>query len=284
MSDARVNEAGAADAARVETLVEYADSRGLRPAVDLAAGLITGVKVLGLKSRNGRVYAPEAIRRAAALYEGVKVNVNHPRGAAAAPRDYQDRLGHLQNIRVDDSGLYGDLRFNPKHAIAEQLAWDANHAPESVGLSHNVRARTSRRGGEVLVEEILSVNSVDLVADPATTHSLFESSPTPPASGEPSLEEQIGRLAQRLDRLETAASTPTLEALLTELSPPAEALSEAFLHSLGKLDLDTARRLILERVELFRAAEAGHGRPKSKGPEAARSAPLDVAQSARAIT
>jgi hypothetical protein len=66
------------------------------------------------------------------------------------------------------------LHYNPKHTLAEQLAWDAQHAPENVGLSHNVEARTSRQQGGTLVEAILKVQSVDLVADPATTRSLYE--------------------------------------------------------------------------------------------------------------
>ncbi len=52
--------------------------------------------------------------------------------------------------------------------------WDAQHAPENVGLSHNVLAHTSRQGEQLFVESIEHVQSVDLVADPATTNGLFE--------------------------------------------------------------------------------------------------------------
>ena len=31
-----------------------------------------------------------------------------------------------------------------KHALSEQLVWDAEHAPQNVGMSHNVLARTKR--------------------------------------------------------------------------------------------------------------------------------------------
>jgi hypothetical protein len=159
-----------------ELLQEYCDSRGVPVRVDRAAGVIRGVKILGLKSRNNRAYLPAALREAAALYENAKVNVNHPKGHPAAPRDYQDRLGQIRGVELRaDEGLFGDLHFNPKHALAEQLVWDAEHAPENVGFSHNVEARTSRRGDEVVVEAITRVQSVDLVADPATTRGLFES-------------------------------------------------------------------------------------------------------------
>jgi hypothetical protein len=160
-----------------ETLLEYCDSRGVRVRVDRAAGVIRGVKILGLHSRNGREYLPEALGRAAALYEGAKVNVNHPKGSALAPRDYQDRIGVVRGVEArPGEGLFGDLHFNPKHALAEQLIWDAEHAPENVGFSHNVQARTARRDDLLVVEEITRVQSVDLVADPATTRGLYEQS------------------------------------------------------------------------------------------------------------
>jgi hypothetical protein len=158
-----------------EMLQELVDSRGVSVRVDPQEGVIRGVKILGLESRNGRSYRPEALSRAALLYEGAKVNVNHPKGAPTAPRDYQDRIGVIRNVAVRPEGLFGDFQFNPKHALAEQLVWDAEHAPENVGFSHNVEARTSRSGDGVVVEAILRVQSVDLVADPATTRGLFES-------------------------------------------------------------------------------------------------------------
>jgi len=71
-------------------------------------------------------------------------------------------------------GLFGDLHFNPKHALAEQLVWDAENNPRNVGFSHNVLAPLSRQGSATVVEEITRVQSVDLVADPATTQGLFE--------------------------------------------------------------------------------------------------------------
>ena len=78
-------------------------------------------------------------------------------------------------MRGRAKGLFADFHFNPKHALAEQLVWDAEHAPENVGFSHNVEARTVRRGERIVVEAITRVQSVDLVADPATTRGLFES-------------------------------------------------------------------------------------------------------------
>jgi hypothetical protein len=66
------------------------------------------------------------------------------------------------------------LHFNPKHALSEQLVWDSEHAPQNVGLSHNVLAQIVRKGDDTVVEAITKVQSIDLVADPATTAGLFE--------------------------------------------------------------------------------------------------------------
>src|SRR5215212_8536260 len=96
-----------------EALQEYVDSRGVNLRVDAARSVIRGVKILGLASRNGRVYLPAALRGAASLYEGAKVNVNHPKGHALGPRDYQDRIGVIRNVVArEGEGLFGDLHVN----------------------------------------------------------------------------------------------------------------------------------------------------------------------------
>lgn len=160
-----------------ELLQEFVDSRGVSLRIE-PEGVLHGVKLLGPVSRNGRRYLPEALTEAAPLYEGAKVNVNHAGSGPLATRDYRDRIGVIRAVEARADGLFGDLHFNPRHALAGQLLWDAEHAPENVGLSHNVQARTRRDGEQTVVEAILHVQSVDLVADPATTQGLFESETT----------------------------------------------------------------------------------------------------------
>jgi hypothetical protein len=158
-----------------EALQEFVDSRGIALRVDRERGVLRGVKLIGLASRNGRRYRDTALAEARPLYEEAKVNVNHPKDGPLAPRDYQDRLGVIRDVEFrTGEGLFGDLHFNPKHPLAEQLAWDAEHNPRNVGFSHNVLARVSREGDGAVVEEITRVQSVDLVADPAATSGLYE--------------------------------------------------------------------------------------------------------------
>ena len=197
-----------------EILQEFCDWRGASMRLDRPGGVIRGVKILGLESRNGRSYLPEALAQAAPLYEDAKVNVNHPKNSPGSPRDYQDRIGVIRNVAPRPDGLFADFHFNPKHQLAEQFLWDAEHAPENVGFSHNVEARTARRGDRVVVEAITRVQSVDLVADPATTRGLFESrvgseSPRPgvappaPQSVE-DLKRDYAELVESLDRRQAA--------------------------------------------------------------------------------
>ncbi len=224
---------------RVESLLEFSTSEGLRPRIDAIRGVLFGVKVLGLTSRNGRQYRTSCIANAAPLYEGIKVNVNHARGTQRSPRDYQDRLGCLREVRADDDGLFADLHFNPRHSLAQQLLWDAEHAPENVGLSHNVEAKTSRDGSQVVVEEIMRVNCVDLVADPATTAGLFESRDAISAVNFDwqQFEETFAELRRRRPDLFLPASAAAV-AEMTDFSPSAE--SAEFARILESVDVETA--------------------------------------------
>ena len=251
-----------------ELLQEFCDSRGVPMRVDRQAGVIRGVKILGLQSRNGRQYLPEALAKAVPLYEGAKVNVNHPKGSPLTPRDYQDRIGVIRGaVLKPNEGLFGDLHFNPKHVLAEQLAWDAEHAPENVGFSHNVQARTSRRDDGLLVEEITRVQSVDLVADPATTRGLYEQNQPAAGTEEITSPAQVQQLRAELDQLRKERDAALLEQQIAE-ELSAASVAEPLVSELFRQQLRTAadatmrRQLILERLQLARAL--GSNRPTSK--------------------
>ncbi len=288
--------------------------------VDRAAGVIRGVKILGLQSRNGRTYLPDALRQAAPLYEGAKVNVNHPKHAAGAPRDYRDRIGVIRGATATDDGLLADFHFNPKHSLAEQLLWDAEHSPENVGFSHNVEARTVRRGDQLVVEAITRVQSVDLVADPATTRGLFEARGEGRAAmtldelkrDHPELVEalaedragEIRRLKEEVVRLTAADALQrkreTARQLLRRFQLPdgeggdsqaAAIVGPRFLESLlAAADAEAMREMVEERARLVRtlrgdATAGGLGIPLSRDQHLAEdAAPMDAKAFARAIT
>ena len=167
-----------------ENVLEFFDFSSPQRKIDKENGVVSGVKILGVKSRNNRVYPIETLRDAAPLYENAKVNVNHPDGSPNESRKYQDRVGSIKNVTLQETGLYGDFHFNPKHPLAEQMLWDAEKAPENFGFSHNVEAVVRLENGAQVVDKIVRVRSVDLVADPATTSGLFESQTLTDASSD----------------------------------------------------------------------------------------------------
>jgi len=176
-----------------EILYETAHTPSNDVRIDREAGVIFDVKIIGCESRNGRHYPNETLRQAIPLYENSKVNLDHPEGDPRKSRSYHARFGMIRNVHLrENEGLYADFWFNPKHSIAEQLLWDAEHAPDNVGFSHNVEAVVKRQQSSALVEKIVAVRSVDLVADPATTQGLFESA----ASPETITLEQVERLIE----------------------------------------------------------------------------------------
>lgn len=273
-----------------DLLQEYVDSGHQRLRVDRSAGIIRGVKLLGLRSRNGRRYQESALAEAVALYEGAKVNINHPKGHPLSPRDYQDRLGIIRGVELRTSeGLFGDLHFNPKHALSEQLMWDAEHAAQNVGLSHNVLARTSRQGDETVVEAITRVQSIDLVADPATTRGLFEQETAPPSipwdaltleelrlhrpdllqevqeqhvacleSAQQQLDEATARaaLVERRERIVKLLEEYKLPIPGTRNESARRIVSDQFVETLlAAADETTLRRLVEERAALVKSAQ-----------------------------
>jgi len=180
--------------------------------------VVHGVKVLGHQSKNGREYTPEAIQAALPLYEGVKVNVNHPKKRPDEPRDYQDRFGTMRAVEYrEGAGLFADFHFNPAHPVAEQFLHDAEHAPENVGFSHNAQAMVSRNVATPVVEEITKVLSVDLVADPATTSGVFE-------WHEP--EKEFSEMPKTEEKTEQVAAEQTTETTEVKTEPQTEPVKE----------------------------------------------------------
>ena len=287
-----------------ETIQEYADSRGVTLRVDRDAGVLRGVKLIGIESLNGRRYRPTALSAAVGLYEGAKVNVNHPKEGPLAPRDYRDRLGVIRQVEYrPGEGLFGNLHFNPKHALAEQLSWDAENNPRNVGFSHNVLAKLAREGEQTIVEAITHVQSVDLVADPAATQGLFEQEMPDQVSG--ASNDDVERLQWQLHESVNREAALRRQLKIRELLDArgitpgagqsiAEALGPAFYAALLAADDDAqVDALITERAENLRkasqpalATQAGQARPRSSEPMAAlrRNEPVTTANEfARAI-
>jgi len=139
---------------------------------------INNVALVGEKSKNGYRYLRSALRKAAPMFEDVKVFVNHPNSEEqkTGNRDVRNLAGKFTAARFDEqtAKIKADFIGLPNNNgklfvdIAEQM-------PNVAGMSQSALGKFSKRNGEKVVEEITRIFSVDLVASPATNAGMFES-------------------------------------------------------------------------------------------------------------
>lgn len=153
------------------TFTEAAIGDGFR--LDAEAGIAYGVAVCGPVSANGRDY-PDAVRdRDKGLYDGSQVYIDHKDGE----RHVREWFGELRNprTRVSDRRTIADHHYPKNSSFTAEYEERAAKFPRSLGFSHVAVCRTKRVNGREVIEAIQRVESVDLVARPATNSSLFES-------------------------------------------------------------------------------------------------------------
>jgi hypothetical protein len=140
--------------------------------VDREAGTISGVLVCGFRSANNRTYGADVLRKSVHRYEGRVVNCDHGEKATV-----ERRLGWLSDVTAGDDGRpRATLNVLRSHPMAERVFEAAERNPSLFGMSHVAMCKTSYdRNGNEVVESIDSIESVDLVADPASTKGLHES-------------------------------------------------------------------------------------------------------------
>lgn len=151
------------------------------PSIEADNAVIRNVRVLGTVSKRGRVYEMTALQDAARLYEGINVCIDHPpEDEAGRPRDPDDVVGVLENCRVEQDGVYADLRLIKTDPRTPKLLEMAEAFKRSIGLSHNaVPGETFWGDDEKLhIVHIVEASSVDIVTKPATNDGLFESEGT----------------------------------------------------------------------------------------------------------
>lgn len=186
--------------------IKITESVGITGEFSAETPVLTGVKLVGTESKKGRRYPLSVLSKHVSLYEGKPCYVDHPeRGKQREPRTFASKFAVYRNARIGPDGIYADMHCNPKHQLFEQFQGWVETAPDQVGLSHSAYCLLKEGAdGVPEVTEIHSVESVDLVATPATTHGLFESSdmeddlmsdPVAPAEpGAPTLDSAIAQL------------------------------------------------------------------------------------------
>ena len=87
-----------------------------------------------------------------------------------------DRFGQIVNVRLEENGIYGDMVYNPAHPYAPAFKYFVDNQPDALGISHAAICKTKmERDGTELVQEIVELESADLVATAATNKNIFES-------------------------------------------------------------------------------------------------------------
>jgi peptidoglycan hydrolase CwlO-like protein len=277
---------------QAELFAEFVDSRGRKLTVDREASTVDGVKLMGWESKNKRRFSETARRNLFELSEAAKINVNHNTKDLTAPREYGDRFGSVVSRTLEADGIYGKIRVNPKHPLAEQFFWDAENAPQNCGMSPvYAPSKTSRsKDGFLLVESVARVSSIDLVADPATTNSLQESQEGSAMSeqilaealtAKSNLEKQVNDLTAQIGTLAgekkaLAEQVDTLTAkitkgeraaavakLIAEAKLPAEAVLAETQASWESSEPATAEKLVKNFAEAYHRSS---GKPKSDPP------------------
>ncbi len=142
--------------------------------VDKEAMVIRNVVLLGAVSKNNRIYSSKAMQEATDLYNGIRAFANHPPIGVSTKnaRDIRDLIGKFTFPKCEDSKIKADLKLLP---TAKWVMDIAENMPGTVGFSHNALGIVVRKDGKEIVEEIKVVKSVDLVTEPATTVTMFES-------------------------------------------------------------------------------------------------------------
>lgn len=144
------------------------------PEVDADRGLLRGVKLLGERSKNNRLYSREVRDAAAPLYEGSKIYLDHAR--QGGERSYRDWAGVITESESRADGIYGTVKLRKQSDVFAGIVEAAQEFPDAIGFSHVADGATHfDDSGVEIVESIERVFSVDLVTDPATTRGFFES-------------------------------------------------------------------------------------------------------------
>ena len=147
--------------------------------LDTENRVLRGIAFLTERSRNGRLYTETALASTAQKLNGKKAFINHAMGMEmfAGARDIRAVLGWHENGRVDGKTVRSDLHYLPHHS--EWFESMVANMADKVGFSvHGMGKITKEEGAEdETVEDMEQVFSGDLVSEPGSTTTMFESAP-----------------------------------------------------------------------------------------------------------
>lgn len=153
--------------------------------------LVENVVILGPISTDAagkvrRRYTPECLQQAVGIFEGAPAFVDHvDPDKTNKTRSVRDMYGYYKNVRVDlqEGKLRGSLDVFDG-PLGQHVLSIVKKNPRMAGNSICATGKIRMDGGVQVVEQIMPRTawgrpSVDLVSEPATTKSLFESTQEP---------------------------------------------------------------------------------------------------------
>jgi hypothetical protein len=161
----------------------------------------------------GRRFSEKAMQDAARLVEGVKCYFDHDTANPFAGKSVREIAGFFENGRLDpDKIVRADLHY--RSVAAPEVESLVEDVADKIGLSIYAKGTShlDEQSNTENVDELVAMRSVDLVTDPGSTKSLFESRAAGAEDeGEEDMEIDFGKLtlndllAQRPDIAEQLA-------------------------------------------------------------------------------
>jgi len=161
------------DYVRVSAAAELSAPVGQQNSPEYGYKWIVQIIEAGTDLQNGATYPYQVLKNAAPLYEGAKVFAL-TQGQHASPlnpygKSVRDMVGWLSDVKANATGLEGTLNILKNAGWLREMMVDAwsRGKKDIIGLSHDVMAKAPPgRSGPRNVEEILRVDSVDIVYNP----------------------------------------------------------------------------------------------------------------------
>lgn len=154
--------------------VSFAESRS-----SADSNVIENIAIVGKTSKNGYDFPESTLRQAFPLVDDVPSFLDHE-GMMSSMGRIKSLIGKFQNARFENGRIYADLHlFDNEHTpLVKQIA-STTFRPGTIGMSINANGEfgehDKKKGEKPFVSVINEFLSVDLVATPAATETLFNS-------------------------------------------------------------------------------------------------------------
>jgi hypothetical protein len=187
-------------------------------------------------SLNGRRYPEAVMRTAASLYEGAKAFDHHRTDEDLVTSTVEGIVGYYRDVKPGEQALEGELHLLPSasrvtEALDASLALQAQGLEPLIGISHDIYAsfKPVVENGRQVQEatQVQSVNSVDIVAQPAAGGRATRMVAGGPGTAEDPEEEET-MTPEQLQKLIDSATPEQKAAIAAGLGvqPPAEPTPE----------------------------------------------------------